>query len=533
MQDCKHYLLGCNDFMVITDHRPLLGTFTKPLSEISNARLLRLREKLTDYRFSLTWCPGKSHFIADALSRSPIFDPAEEEDGQDEHAEYCTVNVVLCESIAIDPALQGIYDAAEADLDYQLIMKTLLEDKDFGKISPTHPARSYKSVWNELSVLDDLLVLDDSRIIVPVAMRKEILTLLHESHSGIVRTRKLAQQLYYWPAINADIKTMIDKCELCQRVRPSQSEPLQSYPESSGPMSSMSLDPFHHEGKHYLIMVDRYSGFPFVDKLSSQQTSSVLRTVEAHFLEHGYPRSMISDGGPQFRTEFQDYCKDHHIEYTPSSPYNSQSNGLAESSVKSMKHLMSKTTSFEDFKKRLLHWRNVPRSDSNVSPAQLFYGRRLRDSLPQLTQKEPAPKLVAGLPMLAPGYRVRLQNTISKKWDSCGTIVSMRDNGRSYFVQKDDEDSNLLRNRRFLKLIEGEREQTPAPAPSMPSSRPASSSSQIEDQVQGQEQLPKKTPTPLPPPSSTSPILRQSARLQEKEKEKRNKKKKCAKATRR
>ena len=63
---------GCPKFTVVTDHRPLLGTFRKPLAEIENPRLQRIREKTAGYNFNLEWIEGKSHLIADALSRYPV-----------------------------------------------------------------------------------------------------------------------------------------------------------------------------------------------------------------------------------------------------------------------------------------------------------------------------------------------------------------------------------------------------------------------------------------------------------------------------
>ena len=56
-----------------TYHRPLVGTFSKGISELINPRLQRLREKVSGYQFTVTYVPGKTHNIADALSRAPIF----------------------------------------------------------------------------------------------------------------------------------------------------------------------------------------------------------------------------------------------------------------------------------------------------------------------------------------------------------------------------------------------------------------------------------------------------------------------------
>ena len=78
IKDCHFYLYG-SKFTVVTDHKPLLGTFKKDLFDIENVRLQRIREKLTNYAFEVIWSPGKCHQIADALSRAPVFHPGKEE----------------------------------------------------------------------------------------------------------------------------------------------------------------------------------------------------------------------------------------------------------------------------------------------------------------------------------------------------------------------------------------------------------------------------------------------------------------------
>ena len=62
-----------------TDHRLLVGIFNKPLHMLNNQRFIRIREKLLDFTFTVTRVPGKTHYIADALSRYPVFGPHEME----------------------------------------------------------------------------------------------------------------------------------------------------------------------------------------------------------------------------------------------------------------------------------------------------------------------------------------------------------------------------------------------------------------------------------------------------------------------
>ena len=74
----KFYLHGRQSFKVWTDHKPLQGVFAKELHRLENPRLMRMREKIAHFNFELKWVTGKNHYIADALSRAPVFGPKEQ-----------------------------------------------------------------------------------------------------------------------------------------------------------------------------------------------------------------------------------------------------------------------------------------------------------------------------------------------------------------------------------------------------------------------------------------------------------------------
>ena len=78
IQKCDYYLRGLPHFDIWTDHRPLVGILDKALAALENARLMRMREKIIPFTFKITWVAGKTHYIADALSRYPVFGPAED-----------------------------------------------------------------------------------------------------------------------------------------------------------------------------------------------------------------------------------------------------------------------------------------------------------------------------------------------------------------------------------------------------------------------------------------------------------------------
>ena len=444
IRDSSFFLQGLN-FEVVTDHKPLVGIFAKHLGELENARLLRLREKLAHFSFNVTHVPGKTHLVADALSRAPVFDPPEKE---------IVSNHVFVGKVAADQSLQPLYDHASKDKSYKSIVKAILNGTDVNNLPPGHAAISLRSIWDELSVYDDtLIVYDNSRIVVPKSARPEILEKLHLSHSGISKTRQLARNLFYWPGMSNSIKQMINSCDQCQRLRQSLHDNVQSYPEAIEPMHSVSVDLFSWAGNDYVVMVDRYSLFIWVSKLSSTTTQTVTNTLERWFLEVGYPFSLISDNGPQFRTDFDEYCSSRNIKHSTSSPYNPRSNGLAESAVKQAKYLLQKSANYSDFQKRLMEWRNVPSTNSFFSPAEKFYSRRQRTQLPAFPVPPPMvppPDDTSKLPKLRIGDRVRIQHPIHHTWEQKGIVRAISDTDMSYDIEL--EDGTLVRGRRLVKL---------------------------------------------------------------------------------
>jgi hypothetical protein len=58
---------------VITEQRPLVGLFNKPIIEVENESLQHIRVKLMAYVFRVTWTQDKEHIATDALIRNPCF----------------------------------------------------------------------------------------------------------------------------------------------------------------------------------------------------------------------------------------------------------------------------------------------------------------------------------------------------------------------------------------------------------------------------------------------------------------------------
>jgi transposase InsO family protein len=218
-------------------------------------------------------------------------------------------------------------------------------------------------MWEQFHVEGDL-VLAGTRLLVQRAARKTILDQLHLSHSGMSKTNELARQLYYWPGMVNDVNTRVSGCMACVARLPSLPfEPV--LPESAlYPMEKVATDLFDLDAGSYLVMVDRFSGYPWVSHMRATTTEAVCRVLLGWFWEFGFPRRLKSDNGPQFRGQFVEFCGRSHILPETSAPYNPRSNGLAEAAVKSVKFLLGKVAGGgvgEAFRAALLAWRTDTR----------------------------------------------------------------------------------------------------------------------------------------------------------------------------
>ena len=186
---CSFYLKGGTHFTVATDHKPLEGIFAKDLYDIPNPRLQRLCEKLVEYNFTVTWVPGNSHHIADALSRAPLFSPEETDDMYIDSARAYMTQVP-----ALEQELNSVLDSIDSD--YVKFRHDVLNGTMHSPCS-----QQMKSVFGQLSVDDELVYLDTKRIVLPLKVVKDVLKMAHLPHADIKKTYELLRSLYFWPGM--------------------------------------------------------------------------------------------------------------------------------------------------------------------------------------------------------------------------------------------------------------------------------------------------------------------------------------------
>ena len=208
-----------------------------------------------------------------------------------------------------------------------------------------------------------------SRVVIPDSLQAEILERLHTGHQGTTKCRQRAKDSVWWPKIRNDIDDKVSKCPTCCKHRLQHPESLIPSPLPSRPWQKIASDLFKWKKVDYLLVVDCYSRYIEVAKLTSTSANSVITHLKSIFSRHGIPETLISDNGPQYAAAaFTEFAKEYGFNHNTSSPKYPQANGAAERAVKTVKQLLLKN---EDPYMVMLIYRATP-LENGYSPAELL-----------------------------------------------------------------------------------------------------------------------------------------------------------------
>ena len=493
LEQTRYFTQGCQNLLVVTDHKPLAKIFgDRTLDEIPNTRLFRLKQRTLPWSFRIAYLPGKTNHAADATSRNPS--PCTETSilPEEDYYEGVLVAAITREAEEITSiSWPMIVQQTSKDPVLSTLSEAILEN-----FSGVYPSLSGYMRFKESMYITDGAVMYNDRVVIPAALRKTALEALHAAHQGVSAMQLRAQAIMFWPGMSYDIEKTRANCSECNRNAPSQASlPSEPAIPPSTPFEQIFADFFYFGGHHYLVVGDRLSGWPEIFSTPSGSSHAGARgligCLRKFFDTFGVPEELSSDGGPEFTAGITtDFLKKWGVQSRISSAYNPQSNGRAEVAVKTAKRLLRTNTgptgSLDNDKllRALLQVRNTPDPDCNLSPAQIIYGRPIRDAFafsnrlqkfsnPHVhpvwreawATKESAlrTRFVKSseklnehsryLPPLVKQDRCFIQNQTGNapnKWERTGTVVEVLPHDK-YIVKVDGSGRLTTRNRRFIR----------------------------------------------------------------------------------
>ena len=331
------YLIGLK-FHIYTDHKPLVPLFsTKNLEELP-ARVQRFRLRMMRFNFTISHVPGKQLIIADMLSRAPSKPPDMDDDKWEQDSQVFVNNVI--ESLpASEQQLQRIRESQQNDQICRQVIR-FCQTEWPNKASLPHNIQPYYSVSAEIS-LEDGLLLRGCRIIIPSELQPEMLNKIHDGHLGIFRCRARARQSIWWPGLSKQLAEKVKNCSECCKNQLQRAEPLIPTQMPELPWQKVGTDLFEWKRNQYLLIVDYYSRYIEIAKLSRTTADDIINHTKSIFARHGIPDVVYSDNGPQFRSEaYKQFAAEYQFTHVTSSPYFPQSNGEAERAVGTIKSLL-------------------------------------------------------------------------------------------------------------------------------------------------------------------------------------------------
>ena len=368
------YIYG-RQFTLLTDHRPLETIFAakKEVPTLAAARLQRWALILAAHQYEIKYRQGSKHANADALSRLPL--PDVETLEQRVYRVDASEELPVCSSdiraaARTDPVLSRVYDYVMTG---------------WPNRCPDEQSMPYFTRRLELSAGG--CILWGSRVVIPEKFQETLLNELHQEHQGVVRTKAWARSYMWWPKLDADIKTLVSSCAVCQAVQRDPAKvPLHPWAYATHPWQRLHLDFAEKMGSFYLLVVDSYSKWLEVYPLSTMTASKTVSHLRLLFAQFGLPEIVVTDNGSQFTSaEFQQFLRLNGVRHKRIAPYHAATNGQAERMVQTLKtrltkHLLegsqlSESHKLADF---LFNYRITPSSSTGQSPAELLMNRQLR-----------------------------------------------------------------------------------------------------------------------------------------------------------
>ena len=354
-------------FDILTDHAPL--THWKTQKDLS-ARQVRWNETLSRFNADIHHIPGISNSAADALSRYPYVQPAED-------LSVCAISMIEFDSSIL-----------------KSIRSSLPKDRLFGPVI-ANPERY------PLFQFEEGLLFFEGRLCIPAndrISREKLLKLHHDdagNHHAIDKTRKSITMDYYWPGVQRDIELYIKSCTSCARNKSATQAPagfLHPMPIPKARFAEMALDFVGTlvPSKGFdtiLVMTDRLTDYVKFEATHSTATAADIADLvyRSWYRQFGLPKAMTSDRDKLFTSGFwKELHKRLRVHLRMSTSYHPETDGSSERSnktmIESLRHYVNLRQS--DWADHLIHveaaMNNSVNATTGKTPTELVFGTPLR-----------------------------------------------------------------------------------------------------------------------------------------------------------
>lgn len=390
---CHHfrmYLLG-KHYTIKTDHMPLVTLFNNPKSKASS-RIENWRLRLQNFHFTVHYGKGSEN-PADFMSRYVDNSVCNTSLVSESSEEY--VNFVVSSSLPKAMSVDEIAEATKCDIVLQLVMGAIStnrwnmsqKDLDTYDAEVIKSFNGYGKMKDELTSVDGKLILRDHRIVVPKSLQDKIISLAHEGHQGMVKTKMLLRSKVWFPAMDSMCDSVVKQCFQCQVATNVKSrEPLKMTELPKRPWDRVSADFAEVSGQYVLVVMDDYSRYPVVEIVHSTSAKAVIPKLDKIFSMFDIPKVLKTDNGPPFNGhEFENFAKHLGFKHRKVTPEWPEGNGEVERFMRTLKKFLHTSNNWkQEIQSFLRIYRGTAHLSTNVPPFNALFGRTMRGKFPDI-----------------------------------------------------------------------------------------------------------------------------------------------------
>ena len=151
----------------------------------------------------MEWKPGKEMVVPNALSQAVLNDPPLEGEF-DDHAE---INVLSQLPMTQSKPVE-FQNETEKDDTLQILKETVMQVWSKDRQCVPREIMPLNNLRDEIVYCDGLLF-KGNQIIVPKSLQHDMLERIHESHKGIVKSKRRARAVLFWPGMASQVEDMV------------------------------------------------------------------------------------------------------------------------------------------------------------------------------------------------------------------------------------------------------------------------------------------------------------------------------------
>lgn len=124
------------------------------------------------------------------------------------------VNLIITDMEINDNLLSKIKEKTEKDPDLIELKRVILQRWPNNNKQIKNNIKIYTKYKDDLTTINGIICKGQT-ILVPNALRKEMLIKLHYKHLGLNKGIALANSCVFWPTIKNELKQIIENCPTC------------------------------------------------------------------------------------------------------------------------------------------------------------------------------------------------------------------------------------------------------------------------------------------------------------------------------